>query len=381
MYILFDYDITGEGGILMAQKMTSYFEDFLKEIRLTSNQVNELQQAHTTLRNRLVADEDLSKYIETTFLQGSYKRSTAVRPKNGNRSDVDIVVVTKFDKDEYDPDEVLDVFKPFLEKYYAGKYRKQGRSWGIEMSHVDLDLVPTASVSLAESGLLENKMISSNDDIYTLYESKIENINGYNWNSHFDSFFEAAEDAEWRNEPLYIPDREAMIWDKTHPLEQIRWTQEKNKKCNGHYINVVKCIKWWRKEKYPDVKHPKSYPLEHFIGDCCPDGIQSVAEGITLALEKIVSDYPTKPYLADRGVAEHDVFARLSDSDYQSFYETVCEAAVIARNAFDADSVQESAEFWRQLFGNKFPEPPQTKDTIFKERKSDSRDIPGGRFA
>jgi predicted nucleotidyltransferase len=381
MYILFDYDIAGEGGILMAQKMTSYFEDFLKEIRLTSNQVNELQQAHTTLRNRLVADEELSKYIETTFLQGSYKRSTAVRPKNGNRSDVDIVVVTKFDKDEYDPDEVLDVFKPFLEKYYAGKYRKQGRSWGIEMSHVDLDLVPTSSVSLAESDLLENKMISSNDDIYTLYESKIENINGYNWNCHFDSFFETAEDAEWRNEPLYIPDREAMIWDKTHPLEQIRWTQEKNKNCNGHYINVVKCIKWWRKEKYPDVKHPKSYPLEHFIGDCCPDGIQSVAEGITLALEKIVSDYPTKPYLADRGVPEHDVFARLSDSDYQSFYETVCEAAVIARNAFDADSVQESAKFWRQLFGNKFPEPPQTKDTIFTERKSDSRDIPGGRFA
>ena len=381
MYILSDYDIAGEGGILMAQKMTSYFEDFLKEIRLTSNQVNELQQAHTTLRNRLVADEELSKYIETTFLQGSYKRSTAVRPKNGNRSDVDIVVVTKFDKDEYSPDEVLDVFEPFLEKYYAEKYRKQGRSWGIDMSHVDLDLVPTASVSLAESGLLENKMISSNDDIYTLYESKIENINGYNWNFHFDSFFEADENAEWRNEPLYIPDREAMIWDKTHPLEQIRWTQEKNKNCNGHYINVVKCVKWWRKEKYPDVKHPKSYPLEHFIGDCCPDGIQSVAEGITLALEKIVTDYPTKPYLADRGVPEHDVFARLSDNDYQSFYAAVCEAAVIARNAFDADSVQESAKFWRELFGNKFPEPPQPKDTIFTERKSDSRDIPGGRFA
>lgn len=381
MYILSDYDIAGKGGILMAQKMTSYFEDFLKEIRLTSNQVNELQQAHTTLRSRLVADEELSKYIETTFLQGSYKRSTAVRPKNGNRSDVDIVVVTKFDKDEYSPDEVLDVFEPFLEKYYAGKYRKQGRSWGIEMSHVDLDLVPTASVSLAETGLLENKMISSNDDIYTLYESKMENINGYSWNCHFDNFFEAAEDAEWRNEPLYIPDREAMIWDKTHPLEQIRWTQEKNKNCNGHYIDVVKCIKWWRKEKYPDVKHPKSYPLEHFIGDCCPDGIQSVAEGITLALEKIVTDYPTKPYLADRGVPEHDVFARLSDSDYLLFYEAVCGAAVIARNAFDADSVQESAKFWRELFGNKFPEPPQPKDTIFTERKGDSRDIPGGRFA
>ena len=365
----------------MAQKMTSYFEDFLKEIRLTSNQVNELKQAHTTLRKRLSEDETISKYIETTFLQGSYKRSTAVRPKNGNRSDVDIVVVTKFDKDEYNPDEVLDVFEPFLEKHYAGKYRKQGRSWGIEMSHVDLDLVPTASVSLAESGLLENQMIYSDDDIHTLYELKIDNVNGYKWNSNFDFFFEATEEAEWRKEPLYIPDREVMKWEKTHPLEQIRWTQEKNKNCNGHYVNVVKCLKWWRKEKYPDVKHPKSYPLEHFIGDCCPDGIESVAEGITLSLEKIVTDYPTKPFLADRGVLEHDVFARLSDSDYQAFYDSVCEAAVIARNAFEAESVQESATLWRQLFGNKFPEPPQKEDTIFTERKSASKNIPGGRFA
>lgn len=45
MYILFYYNIASEGGILMAQKMTTYFEDFLKEIRLTSNQVDELKQA------------------------------------------------------------------------------------------------------------------------------------------------------------------------------------------------------------------------------------------------------------------------------------------------------------------------------------------------
>ena len=381
MYILSDYDVSSEGGIIMAQKMNSYFEDFLKEIRLTSNQVAELKQAHTTLRSRLLADEDLSKYIETTFLQGSYKRATAVRPKNGKRSDVDIVVVTKFDKDEYDPEQVLDVFEPFLEKYYKGKYRKQGRSWGIEMSHVDLDIVPTASVSLAESGLLENAMISSDEDIYSLYEEKVENINGYSWTCQFDYFFESKEEEAWRKEPLYIPDREVMEWDKTHPLEQIRWTQEKNKNCNKHYVNVVKCIKWWRKEKFSDVKHPKSYPLEHFIGDCCPDGIESVAEGITLSLEKIVSDYPEKPILEDRGVPEHDVFARLSDEDYKAFYDSVCEAAVIARNAYDAESVEESAKLWRELFGNKFPEPPKSKNSIFTERNSDSRDIPGGRFA
>lgn len=52
-------------------------------------------------------------------------------------------------------------------------------------------------------------------------------------------------------EPLYIPDRDADSWEKTHPLEQISWTQQKNARCNGHYVNIVKCLKWWRKEKYP----------------------------------------------------------------------------------------------------------------------------------
>ena len=140
----------------MAQKMVTYFNDFLKNIRLTDNQVNELKSAHTTLRNRLMADEDLKDIIVTTFLQGSYRRSTAVRPKQGKRSDVDIVVVTKLDKEEVTPEKALNVFEPFLEKYYEGKYRKQGRSWGIEMTHVDLDVVPTSAPSLAEQGLLEN---------------------------------------------------------------------------------------------------------------------------------------------------------------------------------------------------------------------------------
>ena len=365
----------------MSQKIMSYFKDFLKEIRLTDAQTSELRQAHTTLRNRLLNDEDLSQYIETTFLQGSYKRATAVRPKNGNRSDVDIVVVTKFDKDEYDPEQVLGVFKPFLKKFYDGKYRLQGRSWGIEMSKVDLDIVPTSAASLAEAGILKNQMITSDNDIYNLSEEMLLDTNSFSWKTQYRLFFESASDEQWIKEPLFIPDREVMVWDKTHPLEQIRWTQEKNKKCNGHYVNVVKCIKWWRKEKYPNVKHPKSYPLEHFIGDCCPDGIESVAEGITLTLEKIVSTYPQKPFLADRGVPEHDVFARLSDEDYEAFYDAACEAAVIARKAYDAETTQESVKFWRQLLGNKFPEPPEKKDTIFTERTKESSDIPRGRFA
>ena len=149
----------------MAQKMMTYFNDFLKNIRLTENQVSELKAAHTTLRRRLEADEDLKDIVETTFLQGSYRRATAVRPRQGKRSDVDIIVVTKLDKETVTPEEALDIFEPFLKKYYDGKYRKQGRSWGIEMTHVDLDVVPTSAPSLAEQVLLENMAVLSDDDL------------------------------------------------------------------------------------------------------------------------------------------------------------------------------------------------------------------------
>lgn len=101
-------------------------------------------------------------------------------------------------------------------------------------------------------------------------------------------------------------------------------------------------MKWWRKTQYPDMKHPKSYPLEHFIGDCCPDDIKSVAEGVVLTLENIVSQYTNKPFLADRGVPEHDVFARITDEEYSDFYDTVCDAAKIAREAFDCEELYDS---------------------------------------
>ncbi|MBQ3426182.1 MAG: nucleotidyltransferase [Clostridia bacterium] len=365
-------------------KLVNYFRDFLKEIRLTDNQIDELKAAHQALRERLMRDEDLSSVIETTFLQGSYRRATAVRPKNGNRSDVDIVVVTKLDNEDVTPEEALDIFEPFLEKYYKGKYKKQGRSWGIEMSHVDLDIVPTSAPSIAIEGILDNEAVVSDDDIEEMSDRTTDNEDQNDaWIAAYNLFFSSdnAENDNWKDEPLLIPDREAQEWDKTNPLAQITWTHDKNKKCNGHYVNVVKCLKWWRKEKYSGVKHPKSYPLEHLIGDCCPDGIESVAEGVVLTLEEIVINYQEKPVLPDRGVEEHDVFSRLSKEDYNNFYDSVCDAAKIARKAYDSDDAAESAKCWRELFGNKFPAPTQTANTVFKQRNEPSVQISGGRFA
>ena len=176
----------------------------------------------------------------------------------------------------------------------------------------------------------------------------------------------ARKEAEWQLSPLYIPDRDASCWEPTHPLEQIKWTWAKNSRCNGHYVNVVKAIKWWRRVKHPKPKYPKGYPIEHLVGLCCPDEIGSVAEGVTLALEAIARNYEADadrqqtPYIPDHGVPQHNVFGRVASKDFAAFHAQVCQAAEIARRALDAeeDDLRQSVADWQKLFGDAFPDPP-----------------------
>jgi tRNA nucleotidyltransferase (CCA-adding enzyme) len=111
-------------------EMKTGFETFLKESRPTGNQISDMQSGHKTLRTRLNEYENLKPWIIGTFIQGSYRRFTAIRPKNDERSDVDVVVVTSIPQ-TYPPFDALKLFEPFMEKYYSGKWRRQGRSIGI----------------------------------------------------------------------------------------------------------------------------------------------------------------------------------------------------------------------------------------------------------
>lgn len=351
--------------------LTTYFTDFLTDIRLTQSQSDACANGHRVLRERLKNDPDLGPDIIDTFLQGSYKRHTAIRQTGeGGRSDVDVIVVTKMDSKEWTPKQALDRFKPFLEEHYSGKYQLQGRSWGISLSNVDIDLVVTSAPSEATR--------EAYFKFYNLDDTSVRN----------------AANQEWKAEPLLIPDRKVGKWEKTHPLAQILATLKKNKATNTHYINVVKAIKWWKNALHPDPERPKSYPLEHLIWIACPDGIQSVAEGVVLAFEKIRDNYRhnvtngTKPFLPDHGVPEHDVFAKVTNEEFAAFHNLVCAAATTAREAYNEQDVAKSALKWRELFGNKFPLPPSdlsngqdgNRDGGYTPRQAPSI-IGGGRFA
>lgn len=341
-------------------ELKSEFADFLTDIRPTKNQRDEMKSAHETLRERLRGDNELSPILVSDFLQGSYRRHTAIRPKGDKRSDVDIIIVTKLDEKEHSPERAMGVFEPFLKKHYKGKWRRQGRSFGIDLSHVSLDLVITSAPSEAELGILKSDAVMTPDDLLEAPDWRlVPSWLSLSHRSRLDArdLLKAAScEREWALKPLRIPDRDARKWDDTHPLEQIRWTRDKNALTDRHFVNVVKSVKWWRVEMHPETKHPKGFPLERIVGDCCPNGISSVAEGIVLTLEAIVSQYKAgKPVLPDYGVPHHDVLARLTASDFATFYEQAKAAAATARSAFDSTDRAQSADLWRQLLGTKFP--------------------------
>ncbi len=368
------------------------FKIFLTEIRPTDAMSRDLQTGHKTLRERLGEFEGVKDILVSTFLQGSYRRSTAVRPKGDRKSDVDIIVVTNLDEVEYKPSEAMDLFAPFLEKHYAGKWRRQGRSLGIEMGYVELDLVVTSAPSEQECGILKSDAVMTNENIVEAADWRL-NTSWLSADSRWQDgakvlLAKAQEQPEWQGNPLRIPDRDAEVWDDTHPLAQIQWARDKNASCNGHYVNVVKAIKWWRLEKHEQPKHPKGFPLERLIGEHCPDGIDSVAEGVVRTLERIATTYGStvgmggKPWLPDQGVPTHDVFGRISAGDFKAFHGQVVEAAALARQAYDSQDRNESGNLWRELLGSKFPKPPNGGNikTDFKEPKGPA--APGsGRFA
>lgn len=349
-------------------ELNSYFTDFLQEIRPTDKQKEQFRAAHSELRENLNKDDVLSPIIVSDFLQGSYRRATAIRPGQGCKADVDVILVTKLSDEEFTPDEAMQKFVPFLDEHYTDSYEFQSRSIGIESKGVDLDLVITAAPSEKEIGILKSDAVTTDDspeevDDWRLVKSWLSRAHRVGVKSAA-LLLEAAREAEWKLSPLLIPDRDREKWERTHPLAQIKWTWDKNKACGGHYVNVVKALKWWRRVRHPEVKHPKGYPLEHLIGACCPDGITSLAEGVTQSLEAIVRRYESyakvkqTPSLWDHGVPEHNVLHRVSGENFAIFLGQVADAAQIARRALDADTVGESADAWRELFGDIFAKAP-----------------------
>lgn len=347
-------------------EVPTYFEEFLSATAPTKQQKGVMVREHTTLRERLAQDPILKTVVKSSFIQGSHRRFTANRGTKEHPCDVDIVAVTNLPRAQSTAAHALEMFEPFLKQHYPGRYTAQDRSWCISVDdEVTLDLVPTSapdSLSLEEV-MAKGSLLNWNPEA----GSRIKGALGLQ--SLTEALLdESRQDQEFdKSEPLWIPDRERHVWEKTHPLYLIGWTAKKNLLTNGNFIHVVRAIKWWRREVEPLPKYPKGYPLEHMVGDCCPDGITSVGAGIASTLAEIVRRFGPfagarqTPPLQSRGITHPDVnvMRRVSGEDFAAFHARASFAAEIAKQALNAKSVQESVVLWGKLFGGDFPQPPK----------------------
>lgn len=348
-------------------ELSSYFGDFLPRISQTERQKQLVIEEHIKLRESLMKYPTLKPVLLSTFIQGSQRRFTAIKGSKDHPCDVDVVAVTNLPRNGYTAEYAHSIFEPFLRAHYPGRYKSQDRSWCITVDdEVTMDLVPTSE---PDSKALREAVISRKFD-WTLDTPRGVKTGAF-LQDLSESILEAAQrDRDWdKEEPLWIPDRSVKVWEKTHPLYLIAWTAKKNLACNGHFTHVVKVLKWWRRHMEPLPKYPKGYPLEHVIGECCPDGIKSVAEGVTKTLEEVSRRYALDatlqrtPFLAARGVKdpEVDVMKRVTGADFAGFHANVRSAALHARAALDNADNRQSALLWGKLLGTEFPAPPEER--------------------
>lgn len=127
----------------------------------------------------------------------------------------------------------------------------QDRSFGIELSYVDLDLVVTSlpaepNAREALFALYRSQAVETDESIEEAQDWVLNK--GWDPKRHLETGTMLAEDSssEWREDPLMLPDRPIREWGPTHPIAQIQWAADKNRRCDGHFVNVVRAIKWWR---------------------------------------------------------------------------------------------------------------------------------------
>ena len=300
------------------------FCSFLSDIEPSPTTKSNASCRHTELRDFLVKDSEFKECHVQTFLSGSYKRDTAVRPMTVNgtvaRPDVDIIVVTNHTSAD-DPKDVIDTLFAAVRRLKSQKstytsIRRQARSVGIETTTADMDAVPI----IAPYG-----------------------IEG----------------------PLYIANRkyetETEKWLPTNPPGHTAWTGQMNKISGGRFKPLVKLMKWWRRQNPTISKCPKGFVIECIVAECFDPSESDYGKLFLGTLKAIVSKY--KPYIdmkwvppiADPSVPGNYVTSGLTYDAFEGFYGKIQAHAEIGERILAKTDSDEELELWRDIFGDRFP--------------------------
>jgi hypothetical protein len=295
------------------------FIEFLQDIEPSTTTISNASSAHQALRDFLRNHEVFKEKHVDTFLAGSYRRATAIRPRTESgvtaRPDVDIFVVTNHTTTE-SPESVLDILEDTVRECYT-EVKRQRRSLSVTTAGADMDVVPLIAASFGESFL--------------------------------------------------IPDCDLKAWIATNPPKHTEWTTQVNERADGRFKPLAKIMKWWRRLHPTTGKYPKGFVLECIIAECMD--FQETHYGLLFVktLEGIISRYQTwmaigqVPVVFDPGVPGSSITRDISYKDFHSFYDLVQKNAELARRALYEENPDETTRLWREVLGSRFPATKETR--------------------
>lgn len=289
------------------------FLDLLTEIEPSTSTTNACAAGHARVRDVLKSDDEFKNVHVNTFLSGSYKRDTAIRPRKKDgvlqRPDVDIIVITNHTtKDK--PADVIDALYKALKRAGYQNLTVNRRSINISMVTVEMDVVP-----IIETG----------------------------------------------NGTFKIPDKDSGEWISTNPQGHTDWCSAVNMEAGGRFKPLVKLLKWWRRENLPQLRRPKGFILETLVAANMSYSETSYEELFLKLMVSIKDAYwwnaflGTVPNVPDPSVPGNNVFSHVTPEEFKTFYETVEEHIDLIKKARAEQDETEALKKWRAVFGPCFP--------------------------
>ena len=300
------------------------FTDFIKDITPSPTTNARSASAHNGVRDALTSDYEYKHEILRTFLGGSYKRKTAIRPvtKGGDteRPDVDIYVVVRGATWTKSPHELI-------EALYAALNRNR-RVLGITKISRN-----RCSISLSTG--------NADIDVSPILDR---NINGY----------------------YSIGNRHTNEWYETEPEVHTTWSSQVNIDAHGRFNPTVKMVKWTRREFPTKSKHPKSIALEALVAKHMSRIESHYGKLVHDTFSAIVDEYTinrllgTCPTVDDPAIPGGDLLNGVSGEVFAAFYDKTKYFRDEAAKALSTDDQEKATMHWRRIFGSRFPSPKQT---------------------
>jgi len=285
-----------------------YFDAFLSNIEPSKSTVDYISSVQTNLRDYLATHDKYEDIHIDTFLSGSYAKHTCIRPvKYDGKRDVDIVVVTNHVSSDDSSDVLDELLNVLIEKDIYKNAEIQSHSVGVEMSGIQIDVVPVIG-----------------DDEEGLY-----NIGSYN-------------DGDWI---------------LTDPKGHKKWSTETNQENDNQFKPLVKLFKWWRRENCPqDIRYPKGIALEKMIADNIADSSLITENLLIGTMQNLVTTYKEEymdqglvPIIDDPTIEDNNLLVGYTFGDFKAFIEKIEDHIALL------DEEGTSNETWKKILGNEFP--------------------------